>query len=173
MLQILQYPFSVGSIHIRPSDHATAEDSPAIDPKYYRGPHGNLDMEAMKQCLQFVDKIVHTAPLSNIIRSSASPSAAVIKDDKRLGEWITLNTITDWHPVGTCAMGGRAGIEGGVVDERLRVYGVHGLRVVDASVTIHNPSFGITPLSASKIKKPPPKINNFTYTEFDQIDRNP
>jgi hypothetical protein len=39
--------------------------------------------------------------------------------------------------------------------------------------TIHNPSFGITPLSASKIKKPPPKINNFTYTEFDRIDRNP
>ncbi|EWY84019.1 hypothetical protein FOYG_13798 [Fusarium oxysporum NRRL 32931] len=134
MLQILQYPFSVGSIHIRPSDHATAEDSPAIDPKYYEGLHGNLDMEAMKQCLQFVDKIVHTAPLSNIIRSSASPSTAVIKDDERLGEWITQNTITDWHPVGTCAMGGRAGIEGGVVDERLRVYGVHGLRVVDASV---------------------------------------
>jgi hypothetical protein len=39
--------------------------------------------------------------------------------------------------------------------------------------TIHHPSFGITPLSASKIKKPPPKINNFTYIELDQIDRNP
>jgi hypothetical protein len=43
----------------------------------------------------------------------------------------------------------------------------------DRSNTIHNPSFGITPLSASKIKKPPRKINNFTYTELDQIDRNP
>ncbi|SPJ78300.1 related to alcohol oxidase [Fusarium torulosum] len=136
MLQILQYPFSVGSIHIRPSSNgsATAEQSPAIDPQYYEGAHGKLDMEVMKQCLQFVNKIAHTEPLANIIRAPASPSAADFKDDKRLEDWVTQNTITDWHPVGTCAMGGRAGIEGGVVDERLRVYGVQGLRVVDASI---------------------------------------
>lgn len=36
--------------------------------------------------------------------------------------------------MGTCGMGGQRGIEGGVVDERLRVYGVKGLRVVDASI---------------------------------------
>lgn len=38
------------------------------------------------------------------------------------------------HPIGTCGMGGDRGIERGVVDERLRVYGVKALRVVDASV---------------------------------------
>lgn len=38
------------------------------------------------------------------------------------------------HPVGTCGMGGDRGISGGVVDERLRVYGIKGLRVVDASI---------------------------------------
>lgn len=61
--------------------------------------------------------------------------------------------MTDWHPVGTCAMGGDEGgghggmaggdrkgggvdegRKGGVVDSRLRVYGVHGLRVCDASI---------------------------------------
>jgi choline dehydrogenase-like flavoprotein len=136
MLQILQYPFTVGSIHIRPSSDgsATAEQAPAIDPQYYEGAHGKLDMEVMKQCLQFVNRIAHTEPLANIIQAPASPSAADFKDDKRLEDWVTQNTITDWHPVGTCAMGGRAGIDGGVVDERLRVYGVQGLRVVDASV---------------------------------------
>lgn len=136
MLQILQYPFSVGSIHIRPCPDGTnpAEQSPDIDPKYYEGTHGNLDMEVMKHCLQFVHKIVHTEPLSTLIRAPASPPPTAYTDDKLLGEWITQNTITDWHPVGTCAMGGRAGIEGGVVDERLRVYGIKGLRVVDASV---------------------------------------
>ena len=49
-------------------------------------------------------------------------------------DWLVDNTITDWHPVGSCAMGGTLGIEGGVVDARLRVYGVQGLRVVDASI---------------------------------------
>ncbi|KAJ4007607.1 hypothetical protein NW752_010273 [Fusarium irregulare] len=132
MLQILQYPFSVGSIHVRASREA--DESPDIDPKYYEGTHGRLDMEVMKQCLQFVKKIVHTEPLAKIIRAPASPPAAAYNDEKLLGEWITQNTITDWHPVGTCAMGGRAGIEGGVVDSRLRVYGVKGLRVVDASI---------------------------------------
>jgi hypothetical protein len=36
---------------------------------------------------------------------------------------------------------------------------------------LHLPS--ATPLSASKIKKPPPNINDFTYTELNQINRNP
>jgi hypothetical protein len=40
------------------------------------------------------------------------------------------------------------------------------------AITIHNPSFATTPLSPGKIKKPPPKLTNYTYTEFDQIDRN-
>ncbi|KAF4987984.1 hypothetical protein FGRMN_10032 [Fusarium graminum] len=136
MLQILQYPFSAGSIHIRPSSDgvATADQSPDIDPQYYEGAHGKLDMEVMKQCLQFANTIAHTEPLANIIRAPASPSPADFKDDQLLENWVVQNTITDWHPVGTCAMGGIAGIEGGVVDERLRVYGVQGLRVADASI---------------------------------------
>lgn len=136
MLQILQYPFSVGSIHIRAtSDHSTtAEDQPVIDPQYYGGEHGALDVQVMKQGARFLNRIVHTEPLSGIIRAPASPSAATIDDEDRLTEWIVQNTITDWHPVGTCAMGGHAGVQGGVVDERLRVYGVRGLRVVDASI---------------------------------------
>ncbi|RMJ10396.1 hypothetical protein CDV36_009977 [Fusarium kuroshium] len=133
MLQILQYPFSVGSIHIPPSS-TSGEDHPSIDPRYYGGAHGALDLEVMKEAARFLDRIVHTEPLAGIIRAPASPSLATLRDEERLEEWISDNTITDWHPVGTCAMGGRAGIRGGVVDDRLRVYGVKGLRVVDASV---------------------------------------
>ncbi|GJN81887.1 hypothetical protein PLIIFM63780_005423 [Purpureocillium lilacinum] len=136
MLQILQYPFSVGSIHIRPgsSGKATAGDKPSIDPAYYAGEHGGLDVEVMKECVRFASSIASTDPLAGIIRQPASPDASTLRSEAKLREWIVRNTITDWHPVGTCGMGGRKGIEGGVVDQRLRVYGVRGLRVVDASV---------------------------------------
>lgn len=40
--------------------------------------------------------------------------------------------VTEYHHIGTCTMASKE--EGGVVDERLRVYGVEGLRVVDASI---------------------------------------
>lgn len=150
MLQILQYPFSVGSVHIpgRQSNGtnggtnkvvAKGNMTPIIDPKYYAGAHGAVDFETKLLCLQFGHKIASTQPLAQIIRKRVwppepSPSASQQEQEDELRTWLTNNTITDWHPVGTCAMGGREGIRGGVVDDRLRVYGVKGLRVVDASV---------------------------------------
>lgn len=131
LLQILQYPFSVGSVHIRPG---ASGEKPTIDPQYYGGPHGQLDLETMKLCLSFARRIVSEKPLAGIIKGPAWPTASTMSDEQSMEDWIREATLTDWHPVGTCSMGGRAGIEGGVVDERLRVFGVEGLRVVDASV---------------------------------------
>ncbi len=86
----------------------------------------------MTHCTRFGSKIAQTQPLAGIVRSRAFPPPSVSDGD--LKNWVVGSTITDWHPVGTCAMGGRRGIKGGVVDARLRVYGVEGLRVVDASI---------------------------------------
>lgn len=134
MLQILQHPFSVGSVHIPPKAETTQDDKPVIDPGYYFGDHGQLDVQVMKEGARFLDKIINTKPLAELIRGPASPPPGVVEDDAKLEDWIINNTIIDWHPVGTCGMGGKDGIKSGVVDERLRVYGVKGLRVVDASV---------------------------------------
>ncbi|KAJ3498657.1 hypothetical protein NLG97_g946 [Lecanicillium saksenae] len=138
MLQILQYPFSVGSIHIRPANNENpitpSVDILDIDPQYYHGDNGKIDLQVMQEASGFLQKLISTEPLAAIIRRPAAPSAEEWKNADDLHSWIVNNTVTDWHPVGTCAMGGHAGISGGVVNERLQVYCVGNLRVVDASV---------------------------------------
>ncbi|KAK3695705.1 hypothetical protein B0T22DRAFT_418528 [Podospora appendiculata] len=137
ILQILQYPFSRGSIHIAPGDPTKKKpwQPPQINPGYYAGAHGTLDLEAIMHSSRFAHTIASSPSLGHILRG---PAHTIPSDDEgeeeALRKWVQDNTITDWHPVGTCAMGGHAGRDGGVVDARLRVYGVRGLRVADASV---------------------------------------
>ncbi|ETS76828.1 hypothetical protein PFICI_10702 [Pestalotiopsis fici W106-1] len=133
-LIILQHPFSKGSIHITSGcfDH-----KPLIDPQYYAGNHGQIDLSLMIHAARFAAyRLSQTLPLGSIIRGRAFPPplSQGHEDESFWKDWLTSTTITDWHPVGTCAMGGRQGAKTGVVDARLRVYGVKKLRVVDASV---------------------------------------
>ena len=144
MLQMLQYPFSKGSIHIPPASQengnkATATDKPIIDPKYYEGQGGEIDFKMMVASQAYADKICSTSPLSDIILQRAYPPLPPSSDptddpNHDFTSWVRDSTITDWHPVGTCAMGGKSKEDGYVLDSRLRVYGTKGLRVCDASV---------------------------------------
>lgn len=129
LLQILQYPFSIGSIHIDPT---APRANPIINPQYYSGKHGALDLEIQQLCAHFGQRILETPPLRNFVHKRIWPSENT--SEAELKDWIIDNTVTDWHPVGTCSMGGKEGMGAGVVDERLRVYGVKGLRVADASI---------------------------------------
>ena len=135
LLQILQYPFSKGSIHVKSEDPSRGLRADlAIDPQYFGGENGRLDLEIAMHAHRFAERICSTQPLAAILREQVWPVAGDTKRDDDLRAWLKKVVTTDWHPVGTCAMGGKAGAGGGVVDERLRVYGVHGLRVADASV---------------------------------------
>ncbi|MDI1486386.1 MAG: hypothetical protein OHK93_005614 [Ramalina farinacea] len=146
MLMMLQYPFTKHSsppgVHAHPpspraGQPTRTEDKPLIDPQYYQGPGGEIDFRSMVLCQTFADKICRTPPLSSIIKQRVFPPASEVDvdpDSHDFTQWVRDTTITDWHPMGTCAMGGTEGIKGGVVDARLKVYGVKGLRVADASI---------------------------------------
>ncbi|KAI4101008.1 MAG: hypothetical protein L6R37_005137 [Teloschistes peruensis] len=134
MLMMLQYPFSTGSIHLPPTNtnattnkRATADDKPLINPRYFLGAGGENDLEMMSAGQKFADKIVRTAPLSDIIvkrawpperrpfprspqktPSSTQESPSSIHEEEEEEDftpWIRSNTTTDWHPIGTCSMG--------------------------------------------------------------------
>ena len=139
MMQMLQYPFSKGSIHIPPASQqdgkkSTAADKPVIDPRYYGGTGGEVDFKMMVASQAYANKICSTPPLADIIVSRVYPPSDPTDLNYDFADWVRNSTITDWHPIGTCAMGGKGKEDGYVVNSRLGVYGTKGLRVCDASI---------------------------------------
>ncbi len=119
-------PTSRGSVHLRSAD---PQDGPAISPNY-------LDTEEDRQvaidALKLTRRIVTQAPLARFRPEEYLPGDEAASDEALLAAAAKLGT-TIFHPVGTVKMG-RADDPGAVLDERLRVRGVSGLRVIDASV---------------------------------------
>lgn len=117
-------PRSRGSIHVASADPLAA---PLIRP--------NLLAEAGDQaCLvagmRIARRIVGQPAMARFVKTELNPGPSVQTD----AQWLSFareNGQTIYHPIGTCRMG--AGPEG-VVDARLRVHGIEGLGVVDASV---------------------------------------
>jgi choline dehydrogenase len=124
-------PESLGSIHIRSSD---PNDQPSIRFNFLADP---IDRAAMVEGFKIVRRIVEAPPMNDLRGEEFSPGKHVASDDEIL-DWIRNNSQTAYHPIGTCRMG-PAG-QRTVVDERLRVHGLSGLRVADASIFPTMPS---------------------------------
>lgn len=121
----VQHPFARGSVHINSSDPT---GKPAIDPRFLGTP---FDLAATKAAAKYLRKIGTTAPFKDVWVQEFDPGSST-DTDAEWEQYVKDNVYTLYHPVGTCAMLPRK--DGGVVDPRLRVYGVRGLRIVDASV---------------------------------------
>ncbi len=119
-------PSSRGSIHIADADPA---HQPAIQPNYLATEE---DRRVAVDSLKLVRRIVAQPPLAPYDPVEYKPGAAVASDTDLLAAAGELGT-TIFHPVGTVRMG-IDGDPGAVLDARLRVRGIDGLRVVDASV---------------------------------------
>ncbi|ETF01597.1 choline dehydrogenase [Advenella kashmirensis W13003] len=118
------YPESKGHIHIVSPD---VNVSPAIDPRYLSA---QVDQEVIVNIMKMLRKIAAQPSLSSVISEATRPPLSLNSDEDLL-DYARRNSSTCWHPVGTCRMGAE---QESVVDNRMRVYGVTGLRVVDASV---------------------------------------
>lgn len=115
---------SLGSIHIQSADPATP---PAIRFNFLSA---QQDRDGLLAAMRKARDIMAAAPMRDIIESEITPGAN-LQTDEELLEWVRNNAETTYHPVGTCKMGHDPMA---VVDDRLRVHGIKGLRVADASI---------------------------------------
>ncbi|MFK4443815.1 choline dehydrogenase [Caballeronia udeis] len=119
-------PSSRGTIHIKSPDALAA---PIIAPNYLSTEY---DKKVAVNALKYTRRIVAASALQKYEPKEILPGEQYQTDDELIRAAGNVGT-TIFHPVGTCQMG-RKGEAGAVVDSRLRVFGVAGLRVVDASI---------------------------------------
>ena len=117
-------PKSRGEVTLQSADPT---DDPKIDPKFLSHPDDMRDMVAGYKKMM---KIMNKEPLSKYT-SGHVQRPVDLDDDEDIEQAIREDADTVYHPVGTCKMGTD---EMSVVNERLKVHKVSGLRVIDASI---------------------------------------
>ncbi|TEA10645.1 Dehydrogenase xptC [Colletotrichum sidae] len=125
IVNILMHPISRGTVKINSSDPFAP---PTIDPRYFSHPY---DGRVLVESLRFNRKLIATEAVQALGATETLPGTGVQTDEDILN-FIKGVTSTEFHYAGTCAMLPRS--LGGVVDAELKVYGIDGLRVVDASI---------------------------------------
>lgn len=119
-------PVSRGSVHAQGADGALP---PVITPNYLKE---DQDLKVAADAIRLVRRISAAPALQRYQPEEWLPGPAY-QSEAELREAAGKIGTTIFHPVGTCAMGRRAD-DGAVVDARLRVHGLQGLRVADASI---------------------------------------
>jgi choline dehydrogenase len=117
-------PASRGTIDLVSAD---PRDRPRIAPNYLS--HED-DLRKLVEGLRILRGIAAQAPIGAFIDSEIQPGPAAVSDEE-LAAYCRASAVTTFHMAGTCRMGADSG---SVVDPELRVRGVEGLRVVDASI---------------------------------------
>jgi choline dehydrogenase len=121
---VLLHPKSRGRVSLRSADPGA---KPRIEYNCLAEPE---DLDVLRRGLRAARHVYGTAPQSELIAEEVLPGAAV-QSDAELEQYIRATAGITQHPVGTCSM---AAGTGRVVDQQLRVCGIDGLRVADASI---------------------------------------
>jgi choline dehydrogenase len=117
-------PESRGALEIRSNK---AEDAPSIRPNFLER---EADVATMLDGLKLIRRIGESPQLKRWISAERDPGLDCASDTQ-LVDYVRAKGFTVYHPVGTCKMGSDAHA---VVDQQLKVHGMAGLRVIDASV---------------------------------------
>lgn len=121
---VVLQPKSRGTLTLKDAD---PRSTALIDPNYLAHPD---DMRTMLLGLRYAREVLDAPALKAVLKPELLPGARV-QSDADLAEYARQNMSCMLHPVGTCRMGSG---DDAVVDASLRVRGVRGLRVIDASV---------------------------------------
>ena len=116
-------PKSIGSVYLNSADPLAA---PAIDPNFFGD---ERDVETMVAGFKLTKRLLDTPALRGLQKQDLF--TADVKTDDDIRAVLRARSDTVYHPVGTCKMGTDAMA---VVDPKLKVHGLEGLRVVDASI---------------------------------------
>jgi choline dehydrogenase len=119
-------PESTGHLELKSADW---RDHPAIHPNYLAT---KLDQDTIVKGIQIARRIAQFEPLKSHIIEEFTPGSKIGMDDYDATlNWARDNSVTIYHPTGTCKMGQD---DLAVVDARLKVRGLKGLRVADCSI---------------------------------------
>ncbi|KAH6956795.1 hypothetical protein DER45DRAFT_286805 [Fusarium avenaceum] len=156
MIAELFSPKSRGTVTLRNAD---ASAIPVVDCNYLSDP---LDLEVLAEACAFGNEIITEGAGTKDLVKGSWPSELAHHNFKTREDWkeyVKDNATTCYHASGTCAAG-RADNPDAVVDEKLQVRGVKGLRVADCSImpTVNNghtqmPAYGIGEKAADLIKE--------------------
>ena len=120
-------PHSRGQVQLRSSHSAV---HPAVRFNYLSDAHDMAELvDGYKTALD-----LFAQPAFDAFRGTIALPSHRLRTDAEIEQFVRTTSGTDYHPCGTCRMGGNESDDKAVVDEELRVRGISGLRVVDASV---------------------------------------
>ena len=119
-----------GSGRLRISSGAPT-DKPFLDYRYLEDPD---DLARMREAVKLTARLLRHEAVDSVITGRLRPTDGELRDDEALDEWLFERIASAQHSSGTCRMG-PSGDPHAVVDEQCRVRGVHGLRIVDLSIS--------------------------------------
>ncbi|RDB27684.1 Pyranose dehydrogenase 1 [Hypsizygus marmoreus] len=122
----IQHPLSQGRLYINSSNPF---DKPVIDPQYFSH---SADITIMREGIKIIRSLGQTFPFNNSVAAIENSPGPNVVTDEDIETWLRRSASTQYHPISSCAMLPKS--QGGVVNAKLKVYGLANVRIVDASI---------------------------------------